>query len=373
MRPSEAIPSAHSGRASLRILALRYVILFTAQFLIAAGAFLLSAAAHDSAFAQEMAPGPQQPDAQSPAPPDSSSAQSPAPASASQSSAPASESEPAPLPFDPSIFQKPVPPDQLTFLNNFDGQLSSNVVDDKQFKKLLHTVLPDCLFHYGHDMSVSDAIETVLAGPALPVQIRDGRYVMVSGSSGPNVWGRGFLWVDMQTGIALGGFYFHPTNGEPTPTLTILSKQVKEKSLEMSQLPPAFAEDLNQWFGPAHISPVTIRYFITGNNEKILLAHDEDFCAPLPGAASPDEDMCEQMNADAADDDMTGAYYLEQTDHIPNATERTITGEDQIAWIQIRDTTCGSVVDPLGCHIRMTREHTRVIVHRGGAPHGPHH
>jgi uncharacterized protein YecT (DUF1311 family) len=359
-------------KASLRTIAFPSVVVLTAEFLIAVGIFLFPVARHVFANAQEMAPGSQQPDTPSSAqpspPPESTAAQSPAPAPAPQSS----EAEPAPPPFDPSIFLKPVPADQLTFLNGFAGQSSSDVAQDKQFKKLLHATLPDCLFHYGHDISVSDALETVLAGPALPVQIRDGRYVMVSGSAGPNVWGRGFMWIDMQTGIALGGFYFHPTNGEPTPTLTIFSKQVKEKSLEMSQLPPAFAEDLNQWFGPAHISPVTIRYFITGNNEKILLAHDEDFCAPLPGAATPDEDTCEQMNADAADDDMTGAYYLEQTDHIPNATERTITGEEQVAWIQIRDTTCGAFVDPLGCHIRMTREHTRVIVNRGGAPHGPH-
>ena len=48
---------------------------------------------------------------------------------------------------------------------------------------------------------------------------------------------RGFIWIDMQQGIALGGIFFHPTNGEPTPTLTLFSKQVEENSLEMSQLP----------------------------------------------------------------------------------------------------------------------------------------
>jgi uncharacterized protein YecT (DUF1311 family) len=357
---------ARSNRASLRKIKFSCVLAFALQCLLAGG-ILLAAAEHDVANAQEMGPGPQRPDEQSTPPrsqtPDFSVPQGPAP----QSSAP----EPTPPPFDPAIFQKPVPSDQLTFLSAFDGQQSSDVAQDKQFKKLLHSVLPDCLFHYGHDMSVVDAIETALAGPSLPVQIRDGRYVMVSGSSGPNVWGRGFMWIDMQTGIALGGFYFHPTNGEPTPTLTILSKQVKEKSLEMSQLPPAFEDDLYQWFGPARISPVTIRYFITGNNEKILLAHDEDYCAPAPGGEPPDQDICEQMNADAADLDMTGAYYLEQTDHIPNATERTITGDEQVAWIEIRDDTCRADGDPLRCHIRMTREHTRVIVNRPTPPHGP--
>ena len=49
----------------------------------------------------------------------------------------------------------------------------------------------------------------------------------------------------MQEGIGLGGFYFHPTNGEPTPSVNVFSRQVvKEDYLKLSQLPPVFAEDL---------------------------------------------------------------------------------------------------------------------------------
>ncbi len=47
----------------------------------------------------------------------------------------------------------------------------------------------------------------------------------------------------MQEGIGLGGFYFHPTNGEPTPSVNVFSRQVvKEDYLKLSQLPPVFAE-----------------------------------------------------------------------------------------------------------------------------------
>lgn len=44
---------------------------------------------------------------------------------------------------------------------------------------------------------------------------------------GPCLRGRGFLWFDLDEGIVLGGFYFTPTNGEPTPTLTVFSRQLK--------------------------------------------------------------------------------------------------------------------------------------------------
>src|ERR1700683_1910314 len=85
-------------------------------------------------------------------------------------------------------------------------------------------------------MPLADAVDKMIKGSPLPVRIRDGRYVIVAGRMGPYLGGRGFVWIDMQDGIALGGFYFHPTNGEPTPTLNIFSRQVKEDALAMSQL-----------------------------------------------------------------------------------------------------------------------------------------
>jgi uncharacterized protein YecT (DUF1311 family) len=269
--------------------------------------------------------------------------------------------------YDPAIFQKPISADQLAFLTPFAGAPAKDLVRDKQFRKLMHSVIPDCTFHYGWDMPLSDALETVLKGSTTPVRIRDGRYLMVSGHSGPYLGGRGFIWIDLQDGLVLGGISFHPTNGEPTPELNIFSKQVTEESLGMSQLPPAFAEDLRQWSAESRVPPVIARYFITGSNKKILLEHDEDYCAPVGGATPPPQNVCRQMNAEAADIDLNAAWYLRQTGHVTNATAWMITGEEQIAWIRLRDSTC-RVPDPLPCHIRMTRERTWVILGRARLP-----
>jgi uncharacterized protein YecT (DUF1311 family) len=262
--------------------------------------------------------------------------------------------------YDKAIFQKPIPSDQLAFLNQFEGAPSNDLIRDKQFRKLMHSLVPDCMFHYGWDMPLPDALEIVLKGSPLPVRIRDGRYLLVSGRSGPYLGGRGFVWIDLQEGIALGGFYFHPTNGEPTPTLNVFSKQVKEESLKMSQLPPAFAEDLIRWSAESRVPPITTRYFITGSNRKILLEHDEDYCA----TPAPPANDCDQMNADAADIDLNAAYYLEQTNHATNATAWMITDPDQVAWLAIRENTCGVGPDRLRCRIRITRERTHVIINR---------
>jgi hypothetical protein len=317
-----------------------------------------------SALAQEAVSsqdGPySQPPQQQPAPIVREPAE-PTPGQAQPQTAPDTGSQGPLSNYDPALFQKRIPKEQLAFLSQFAGMPSNQLYRDKQFRKLMHSFVPDCTFHYGEDKSLDDALNEVIEGSSEPVQIRDGRYVMLSGHQGPYLSGRGFLWIDMQEGIGLGAFYFHPTNGEPTPVVNIFSRQVvKEMLLEMSELPPAFAEDLVAWSHADRVPELTTRYFITGSNQKILLEHDEDYCMPTSG---PGYNDCDQLNADASDKDMDAASYLEQTHHVTNATAWMINDPDQMVWIGMRDRTCGGVLDPLGCHVRMTRERTHIILH----------
>jgi uncharacterized protein YecT (DUF1311 family) len=276
---------------------------------------------------------------------------------------------PAPI-YSKAIFQHTVPPAELAFLRQYAGARSGDLYRDKQFRHLLHSEIPGWMFHYGYDMSLPDALDSVLDGSRLPVEVRDGRYVSIAGQSGTNrirLDGRGFVWVDMQEGIVIGGFFFHPTNGEPTPTVTIFTREIHQDTLTLRQLPPAFAEDLARWSAQSGIPPLTTRYFIGDIKERILLEHDEDFCSPETGVAGPMGADCEQMTADAADMDMNTAYYLDQVHYATNATAWMIVGPEETAWIELRDRTCGRGPDPLGCHIRMTREHIhRILLPRNG-------
>ena len=344
---------------SVRKLRGPFVREFLVLLLLSAGIFLPNVTRRESAQAQESA-GPPRPSETQPQNPQS---QTPQPQA---STAPVSN-------YDKAIFQKPIPADQLAFLNQFSGVAAKDVMRDKQFRKLMKTFVPDCIFHYGRDMPLSDALDIVFKDSTLQVLIRDGRYLSISGLNGPYLAGRGFLWIDMQEGIGLGGFYFHPTNGEPTPSLVIFSRQVvKQDSLGLSQLPPAFADDLIQWSTESRVPPVTTRYFITGSNKRILLEHDEEFCSKADGTSASPDSGCVLMDADAADADMTAASYLDQTHHATNATAWMINDPDQIAWLQVRNNTCSAGPDPLRCHIRMTRERTAVIINRSPMPHPPH-
>lgn len=343
---------------SMRRIEISIAMISAGLFLLLTGTLLANPARQASLIAQESGPPPQTagPQSQQPSPQEP---QAPAP-------------QAPPPQYDKAIFQPPIPGDQLAFLKQFDGAAAKNLDRDKQFRKLMHSVIPNCTFHYGWDMPLSDALDLVLKGSPEPVRIRDGRYLMVSGSSGPYLAGRGFMWIDLQDGVALGGFYFRPTNGEPTPTVNIFSKQVKEEALAMSQLPPTFYQDLLGWSVESRIPPVTPRYFITGSNRKILLEHDEDYCATVGRILVAPAPACEQMNADAADTDLNAAYYLEQTHHATNATAWMITGADMVAFLQFREDSCRGGPDPLRCRIRLTREHSHTIIHPRAGPHPAH-
>ncbi len=45
----------------------------------------------------------------------------------------------------------------------------------------MKSFVPDCMFHYGRDMSLSDALDMVFKGSTLQAQVRDGRYMTMSG------------------------------------------------------------------------------------------------------------------------------------------------------------------------------------------------
>src|ERR1700735_4107481 len=69
---------------------------------------------------------------------------------------------------DGVVIQKPLASDQLTFINDFAGRSSRDAVKDGKYRKLIHTVVPDALYHYHRDMPLSDALETVLTSSPLP-------------------------------------------------------------------------------------------------------------------------------------------------------------------------------------------------------------
>jgi uncharacterized protein YecT (DUF1311 family) len=260
-----------------------------------------------------------------------------------------------------AVFHNSIPADQLSFLNEYAGRPAKELIKDKRFRNLMKQVVPRTEYHYGRDMPLTEATESVVFGSRMPVEVREGRYVTVSGREGPYLEGRGFLWFDMTDGIGLGGVYFHPVNGEPTPTLAIFSSQLKQDSLGMSQLPLAFAEDVGQWEEQMRVPATSPRYFIPEDGKKYVLVHDEDYCDHPDNAPPPPQAECQQRNADAADADLNAAAFMRQSHNAANATAWGLRPE-LVTWISYRDNRCRLGPDRMGCRIRMTRQRTQALL-----------
>ena len=261
----------------------------------------------------------------------------------------------------PAIFYNPIPREQLAFLSGYAGRPGKDALRDKRINPLLKQVIPRTEFHYGRDMPLTEASDTVLDEKPAPVEVREGRYVLIGTYGGQYLEGRGFLWFDLQDGIGLGGVYFHPVNGEPTPTLAIFSRQLSQKTLSMSQLPAEFEHDLQDWAAKAGVPTVTTRYFIPENGKKYVLVHDEDYCYAPPSEPAPTQKTCQQWNAYAADVDLNAAWFMQAEHNAANAMVWGINREFS-AWLDVRNQTCGIGPGALGCRIRMTRRRTRVLV-----------
>jgi hypothetical protein len=278
------------------------------------------------------------------------------------SSASAQTTAPAPSTgsYDPAIFRKTIPAADLADLTRNAGQPSSDLWHDRRFRKLVNANTPDVMYHYGNDKPLQQCLDIAFSDSSVPVQVRDNRYVMVGGyTSMYGFHGRAFLWFDTQAGILLGGFYFNPNNGEPSPTLTVFSRQTDAPTVALSDLPPEFARDLADWTIAATIPVITTRYFIDEKKKRTLLVHDEDFCLTPDGSHAPAGDPCEQMNENAADLDLTAAEYLSSVHYATNATAWMASGDDRASWLQVVRTQCGVAV---ACRIRITRRRTRAIL-----------
>lgn len=111
-------------------------------------------------------------------------------------------------PADDPLFEKPIANDQLTFLNKYDGRASDHVLHDGKYKKIIQTVVPAFPIRFRvDDESLSNTLETVLQSVPLPVEIHDGRYVMIASRGTPTLRGKGFCGLTCRKASPWAGFF----------------------------------------------------------------------------------------------------------------------------------------------------------------------
>lgn len=248
----------------------------------------------------------------------------------------------------------------LTKLKAGDSSRDATLSGD--FQRLLASVTPDAIYHFHVDMPLATAFTTVIRGPAQPITVRDGRYMMISACLVPTCSGaRALLWIDTNARLAIGALEFNPANGEPAPTETLFSNQILDVIAESSQLPEAFIGDLRPWSKASRFRAPMARYFINGRGFKTAVPHDDDNCAGGDRSSLP-LSLCAAMNVEAADQDVQAAFYL-LVNSYANGPARMQLQVDQNKWRQDRRMVCGMglTLDALACQLKYTRDRAHAL------------
>ncbi len=153
--------------------------------------------------------------------------------------------------------------DRLLWIKEFEGKSTNEVVWDDRFQTLLSENVPKTRVNLGMTDNASplvDSVNEVFSGAPEDVFVRDGRFVVLSASRHQSAMEKGFLWLDLKTGVVIGSvvhYYFGKLELENTDSamLLIYSKQVGVESL-----PREFQKALEHWIATNNIRVESSRF-----------------------------------------------------------------------------------------------------------------
>lgn len=134
----------------------------------------------------------------------------------------------------------------FSWLLDYAGKSTSQVIGDKRFKAILVEIVPEIKMDLGIGNScfLKDIVTEFLSGPAENVIVRENRYVILSACRFNSCPEKAWLWFDLKEGIAVGALvhYIFDGNYSRQPSLLLFSTQVDGQSLtEISK------HDLKNW------------------------------------------------------------------------------------------------------------------------------
>jgi hypothetical protein len=220
----------------------------------------------------------------------------------------------------------------------FDGRSTNEVAHDPRLGRLITRQIP---------AAMAATLRAALGGPPDPLRVTDGRTVAMSACQPRACGTKGFLWLDLAAGTALGAIY-------DAPTLRLGSR-----ALAPDTLPAAARTALLGWLADLDAAPRTVRFtnaagrvtrldaapFTTGRYRPPPGGPSFD-CA---GAASPVARTLCADTALAALDLRTWrqAEEVRRGHSTRDAREELVAFHD--AWRRRRDARCGAATDRTAC------------------------
>lgn len=259
------------------------------------------------------------------------------------------------------------------WLLQFDNRSTNDFFWDKRAQPLIRRVLP---------REVAKEVIENLSGPPDAVHVEHGRYFSASACMAHSCTDKGFFWMDVATGIALGAATPLPADAVPTPEypdpITLL---LGSAAGDAETIPPEARHALQRFLDRNELHPMRVT-FVTGAGEHRSLDPAQFSAKPRfePPPDGPSFDcaaatsaieraICASPDLARKDLDLSRTYrdLLATLDRLP--FERQLKAL-QRAWVVKRNQTCGREAQPKECLESSYRQQQDVLLHWAPQPEG---
>ena len=213
-----------------------------------------------------------------------------------------------------------VPPHQTQsspphWLLAFDGRSTNDVAHDPRLRRLITQQIPKAM---------TSELLGALGGPPNPLRADDGRTVSMSACMAHACPTKGFLWLDLTAGTALGAIYNAPV------------LQLGSRALASAAIPAAARAALLEWLADLDAVPGTVRFTnAQGATTTLPAAPFRPTGRFRPPAAGPSFDCAAAMAGGTAQTD--GATKVART----ICRDRDLSALDRRTWQQAEEVRRG--------------------------------
>jgi len=255
------------------------------------------------------------------------------------------------------------------WLLQFDNRSTNDFIWDTRAKSLIKRVLPRVV--------AKEVLEN-LTGPPDAVHVEHGRYFSASACMAHSCTDKGFFWMDLVTGNAVGAASVIPPDAAPwSGTDEPIALLLGSKGIDADAMPPEARQSLQRFLDRNEIVPKRVT-FVTASGEHRTLDPAGFAARPRfePPEGGPSFDctaaksaiehaICASPDLARADLELSRAYHDLYAGLDRVAFERQLQSL-QRAWVLKRNQTCGRDAHPEECLMSSYRQQQEVL--RNWAP-----
>ncbi|WP_292038162.1 lysozyme inhibitor LprI family protein [Massilia sp. UBA6681] len=251
-----------------------------------------------------------------------------------------------------SIGAEPIPAtNSVLWANSYVGKSTNEFFADRRSMALITFSVPS---------NIIENVTESLGGPPNPVIRPKHGQLFASACAPRNCLQKGFVWLDIEKKVGLGGYV---SNG----TLNVGSKQ-----LNASELPPDALRAIHNWVGENDVPFESVLFYFDKQKAKTLQAKDfKNSLAYIPKPSGPsfeckraltpvEKEICASKSLSTADLELSNLAKMIRQSHSTSSARQQLKSV-QKNWLIARDAKCIKQTDVTDCLSKMYEQQNEFL------------